>query len=95
MGYPRWFGHKFCCCLVTRSTIATSAVTLSGIVLMPQLLYGGKTRQNLPKYELASSFSLSVTPTHNSNMTEAIQFLDEIISPYLEQKHEEPVLPND
>ena len=50
-----------------RTITATFAVSLSENFLPPQLIYGGKTTQILPKYEFPKSFSLSVNPTHYSN----------------------------
>ena len=54
-----------------RTIIATFAVSLSGHFLPPQLIYGRKTTQSLPKEEFPKSFSFSVNPTHKSNSQES------------------------
>ena len=77
-----------------KSITATFAVSLSGIFLPPQLIYGGKTNQSLPKYKFPASFSLSVNPTHYSNTDESIKYLKEIIIPYVKQKREELGIPD-
>ena len=43
---------------------ATFTVSFDGTFLPMQLIYGGKTTKSLPKFKFASSFSLSVNPTH-------------------------------
>ena len=65
-----------------RTITATFAVSLAGHFLPPQLIYGGKTTQSLPKYEFPKSFSLIVNPTHYSNSQESIKFIEEILVPY-------------
>ena len=78
-----------------RTITATFAVSLSGNFLPPQLIYGGKTTQSLPKYEFPKSFSLSVNPTHYSNSHESIKFIKEILVPYFTKKRQELGLNND
>ena len=72
-----------------RTITATFAVSLSGNFLPPQLIYGGKTTQSLPKYEFPKSFSLSVNPTHYSNSQESIKFIKEILVPYFTKKRQD------
>ena len=59
----------------------------------PQLIYGGKTAQNLPKYDFPTSFSLSINPAHYSNTQESIQesikFIEEILVPYITKKRQD------
>ena len=57
----------------------TFGITLSNKFLQMQLIYGGKTAQNLPKFKFPESFSFSANPKHFSNKTESIKLLDEII----------------
>lgn len=52
-------------------------------ILPMQLIYGGKTKQSLPKFEFPSSFSLSVNEKHFSNTTESIKLIEEVIVPYV------------
>ena len=69
-----------------RTITVTFAVSLSGNFLPPQWIYGGKTTQSLPKYELPKSFSLSVNPTYYSNSQESIKFIEELLVPYFTMK---------
>ena len=50
-----------------RSITATFSITLLGQFLPIQLIYGGKTLQNLPRYQFPRIFSLSVNEKHFSN----------------------------
>ena len=50
------------------------------------LIYGGKTKQSLPRFKFPDSFSLSVNPTHYSNEEESINFIENIIEPYVEEQ---------
>ena len=59
-------------------------ITLS--IVPMQLIYGGKTAQNLPKFEFPESFSLSANSKHFSNTTESLKLLDEIIIPYVKNE---------
>ena len=70
-----------------RTITATFAVSVSGSFLPPQLIYGGKATQSLPKYEFPKSFSLSVNPTHYSNSQKSMRFIEEILVPYFTKKH--------
>ena len=57
------------------------------LLLPPQLIYGGKAVQSLPKYEFPKSFSLSVNSTHYSNSEEFVKFIEGILVPYFTKKH--------
>ena len=46
-----------------RAITATFAVSLDGKFLPIQLIYGGKTKQSLPRFKFPDLFSLSVNPT--------------------------------
>ena len=59
-----------------------------------QLIYGGKTKQSLPRFKFPDSFSLSVNPTHCSNEEESIKFIENIIVPYVEEQRSLLELPN-
>ena len=50
-----------------RQITATFAVSSTGNVLPIQLIYTGKTRRSLPKYEFPASFSVGFTKNHWSN----------------------------
>ena len=78
-----------------RQITATFAVSSTGEFLPMQLIYGGKTKRSLPRYEFPVSFSVRFTANHWSNTDKSLEFFDEIIFPYLEKKKEENGLPNE
>ena len=59
-----------------------------------QLIYGCKTNQSLPRYQLPKDFSLSVNPRHYSNEKESSKLIDEIVLPYVTEKGQRLVKPN-
>ena len=54
-----------------------------------QLIYGGKTKESLPRFKFPESFSLSANPKHFSNKAESLKVIEEIILPYVKQKRQE------
>ena len=54
-----------------RSITVTFTVTLNGIFLSTQLIYGGKIVQSLPKFKLPKGFSLSANVKHCSGTAES------------------------
>ena len=50
-----------------------------------QLIYGGKTKRNLPKVKYSDSFSLRVNEKHFSNTNESLKLID-IITPYVKKE---------
>ena len=54
-----------------------------------QLIYGGKTKQSLPRFKFPESFSLSANPKHFSNKTESLKIIKEITLPYVKQQRQE------
>ena len=69
-----------------RCITGTFVITLDGNFLPIQLIYGGKTKQSLPRYKFPESFSLSVNPKHFSNTEESIKIIKEIVVPYVEKE---------
>ena len=69
-----------------RSITGTFIITLSGKFLPIQLLYGGKTKQSLPRFKFPESFSLSANPKHFSNKAESLKAIKEIILAYVKQQ---------
>ena len=67
-----------------RSITVTFIITLNGIFLPVQLIYGGKTVQSLPKFGLPEGFSLSANLKHCSNNAESINIIKEIIVPQMD-----------
>ena len=64
-----------------RSITVTFIITLNGIFLPIQLIYGGKTVQSLSKFGLPEGFSFSANLKHCSNTAESIKIIKEIIVP--------------
>ena len=71
-----------------RSITRTFAISLHGDFLPMQLIYGGKTSQSLARCRFPKDFYLSFNPKHFSNTNESIEFLKEIITPYVVKQRE-------
>ena len=71
-----------------RGITGTFVITLNGDFLTLQLIYGGNTKQSLPRYKFSHSFSLSVNPNHFSNTEESIKIINEIVIPYVKRERE-------
>ena len=71
-----------------RGITGTFVITLDRKFLPIQLIYGGKTKQSLPRYKFPESFSLSVNPKHFSNTEESTKIINEIVVPYVEKERE-------
>ena len=71
-----------------RMITGTFSVTLSGIFLPMQLIYGGKTNQSIPRYNFPYN-CLSANPKHFSNTEESLKYLDEVIIPYVVKERSE------
>lgn len=78
-----------------RMITGTFAITLSGKFLPPQLIYGGKTTQSIPKVSFPKEFSLSANPKHFSNTKESVKFLEEIVIPYVKDERSRLELPKE
>ena len=77
-----------------RAITATFTVTLDGQFLGMQLIYRGKTNQNLPRFDFPTNFSLSVNKKHYSNEEESMKFIKKILVPYIESERERLNLPH-
>ena len=64
-------------------------VTLSGAMLPPQLLYGGKTERCHPDIDFPSDWDIWHTENHWSNGSTILRYIDRVINPYLESKRQE------
>ena len=71
------------------SITGTFTITLNGHFLQMQLIYGGKTKQSLPRFKFPDGFSLSCNPKHFSNAMESIKLINEIIIPYVQSQRKE------
>jgi len=69
-----------------RCLTGTFIIALDGTFLPMQLIYGGKTKQSLPKFEFPESFSLSVNPKHYSNTQESKKVIEEVVLKYVEDQ---------
>ena len=77
-----------------RQITGTFGVTLNEKFLPIQLIYQGKSRRCLPKFDFPDSFSISFTKNHWSNTAKSTEFFEEIIFLYLEMtKEEKKVIP--
>ena len=77
-----------------RSITGTFTITLGGKFLPLQLIYGGKTKQGLPRFKFPQSFSLSTSPKHFSSTEESLKIINEVILPYVEEKRDGTGNPN-
>jgi len=78
-----------------RQITATFGVSSDGNFLPMQLIYSGKTKRCLPKYNFPKSFSVSFTKNHWSNTEKSLEFFDEVIFPYLEEIKKQKGLPKE
>ena len=72
-----------------RQIMATFGVSVVGESLPMQGIYGGKTKQSLPKLNFPKSFSVSLTENHWSITSKSVGFFMDIGFPYLEHIKEE------
>ena len=59
-----------------------------------QLIHGGKTNQNIARYQFPKEFSLTVNKKHYSNKKESMKLIEEIILPYINKKRQKMNRPN-
>ena len=76
-----------------RMITATFTITLDGLFLAMQLIYGGKTSKSLPRVSFPQEFTLSVNEKHYSNEQESLKLLDDVIIPYIEKERGKLQLP--
>ena len=69
-----------------RMITATFSITLTGEFLPIQLIYGRKTTKSIPAVSFPSDIVISVNKKHYSNEKEALNMLENIIIPYVEQQ---------
>ena len=72
-----------------RQITATFTVTASGSFLPIQLIYSGKTKRSLPKFDFPKCFGVIFLPNHWSNYEKCVSLFKKIIFPYLISKKEE------
>ena len=69
-----------------RIITATFSITLTGEFLPVQLIYGGKTTKSISAVSFTSDFVISVNKKHYINEKEALNMLENIVIPYVEQE---------
>ena len=78
-----------------RQITANFAVSLTGKFLPIRLIYKGKTKLSLPRFEFPSAFSLSYTENHWSDTEKTIEFFEQNIFPYLKMVKRENGYPEE
>ena len=67
-----------------RQITALLCATLSGTLLPPQLIYQGTTSQCEPKVKFPESWCITHSENHWSTESTMIQYVDEVVVPYVE-----------
>ena len=68
-----------------RQITATFAVSATGEFLPIQVIYQGKTKRCLPKFQFPKSFHVTYTPNHWSILEKCLDFFKNIIFSYLKK----------
>ena len=71
---------------VKRNITAVLSVALEGTFLPPLLIYTGLTARSQPTVQFPENFHVTQNAKHWSNEDTMIQFLENIILPYVEQR---------
>ena len=71
------------------SITGTFTITLNGHFLPMQLIYGGKTKQSVPRFKFPDGFWLSCNPKHFSNAMESIKLINKTIIQYVQSQRKE------
>ena len=72
-----------------RQITATFTATASGSFLPIKLIYSGKTKRSIPKYDFPIYFDVTFAPNYWSNYEKCVRLFKKIIIPYLKAKKEE------
>ena len=74
----------------------TFSVTFTGDFLPMQIIYGGKTDRSQPRgVVFPKGFHVTQNEKHWSNETETVNFIEQVIDPYVIDKRKELGLPAD
>ena len=71
-----------------RGITVTLGESLSGEILPMQLIYKGKTNRSLPSVKFPAGFALTYNEKHWSNEKETLNFIQDILYPYIEDVKE-------
>ena len=66
-----------------RGITVTLRESLSGEILPMQLIYKGKTNRSLPSVKFPAGFALTYNEKHWSNEKETINFIEDVLCPYI------------
>lgn len=69
-----------------RQITAVFCGTAIGTFLPVQLIYFGKTNRCHPKFPFPSDWSISHSPKHLSNETTMLEYIENIIAPYVDKE---------
>ena len=79
-----------------RNITLTFAVTFTGEFLPMLIIYGGKTNYSQPRCVVfPKGFRVTQNEKHWSSETETVNFIEQVINPYVIDKREELGLPAD
>ena len=78
-----------------RQITGTFAVSMKGNFLPIQVIYQGKTKRCLPKFEYPKSFDVTYSVNHWSNTEKSVDFFEKIVFPYLEKVKKEKGYPKE
>jgi len=78
-----------------RQITAVLCVTKSGHYLPPQIIYAGKTPRCLPKSKFPTDWHITYTDNHWSNQVTTLQYITNVLLPYVTQKKSELGLSSD
>ena len=78
-----------------RQITAVLGVIMSGYFLPPQIIYTGTTTRCLPKVHFPAGWHITFTDNHWANEITTLQYVDNILLPYVNQKRKELNLATD
>ena len=68
-----------------RQITATFVISMTGKFLPIQLIYEGKTKRCLPKFDFPTGFNVTFSSNHWSNTEKSMELFEDIIFPYLDK----------
>ena len=77
-----------------RQITGTFAVAMAGTFLPIQLIYKGSTNRCHPNYNFLKDFHITHTSNHWANESTSLDFLNEILIPYVNRMREELAMPH-
>ena len=78
-----------------RQITAVMCAALTGEVLPVQLVYEGKTRRCHPPYDFPGNWVISYSPNHWSTEETMIEYITDVVVPFVEQKRDDLELNSD